>query len=155
MRNAPGTPAASGPITVRPTKHRQTRELDAAPSLSWLTRSPAHGPQRTPALSFVSQALHSALPPLSSHPPWPVVSTLAVRPILHLVNSFIAHCLLCCPELPPDARADDVSKFFDGHGRIVDCRVMTGWSVCTSDLEHSSLRVIRLRLRRIRELPGC
>ncbi|KAI0807697.1 hypothetical protein C8Q74DRAFT_1188017 [Fomes fomentarius] len=30
-------------------------------------------------------------------------------------------------KLPPDARADDVSKFFDGHGRIVDCRVMTGF----------------------------
>ena len=28
--------------------------------------------------------------------------------------------------LPPDARADDVSKFFEGYGRIVDCRVMTG-----------------------------
>ncbi|KZT02302.1 uncharacterized protein LAESUDRAFT_730282 [Laetiporus sulphureus 93-53] len=29
--------------------------------------------------------------------------------------------------LPPDTRADDVSKFFDGYGRIVDCRVMTGF----------------------------
>ncbi|CAL1705713.1 unnamed protein product [Somion occarium] len=29
--------------------------------------------------------------------------------------------------LPPDARAEDVSKFFDGYGRIVDCRVMTGF----------------------------
>ncbi|KAG9318644.1 hypothetical protein JVU11DRAFT_737 [Chiua virens] len=28
--------------------------------------------------------------------------------------------------LPPDARSDDVAKFFDGYGRIVDCRVMTG-----------------------------
>ncbi|KAI6109641.1 hypothetical protein F5141DRAFT_1188598 [Pisolithus sp. B1] len=29
--------------------------------------------------------------------------------------------------LPPDSRAEDVSKFFDGYGRIVDCRVMTGF----------------------------
>lgn len=30
--------------------------------------------------------------------------------------------------MPPDARSDDVSKFFDGYGRIIDCRVMTGSS---------------------------
>jgi|ERR1700691_2390982 RNA recognition motif-containing protein len=30
--------------------------------------------------------------------------------------------------LPPDARSDDVSKFFEGYGRIIDCRVMTGSS---------------------------
>ena len=29
--------------------------------------------------------------------------------------------------LPPDARAEDVQKMFDGYGRIVDCRVMTGF----------------------------
>jgi hypothetical protein len=29
-------------------------------------------------------------------------------------------------ELPPDTRSEDVSKFFDGYGKIVDCRVMTG-----------------------------
>jgi hypothetical protein len=29
-------------------------------------------------------------------------------------------------ELPPDTRSDDVSKFFDGYGKIIDCRVMTG-----------------------------
>jgi len=28
--------------------------------------------------------------------------------------------------LPPDTRSEDVSKFFDGYGRIVDVRVMTG-----------------------------
>lgn len=27
-----------------------------------------------------------------------------------------------------DARSDDVAKFFDGYGRIVDVRVMTGKS---------------------------
>lgn len=27
-----------------------------------------------------------------------------------------------------DARSDDVAKFFDGYGRIVDVRVMTGES---------------------------
>lgn len=35
----------------------------------------------------------------------------------------------CSSELPPDARSEDVQKFFDGYGRIVDCRVMTGASV--------------------------
>ncbi|KAG6334734.1 hypothetical protein ID866_4352 [Astraeus odoratus] len=29
--------------------------------------------------------------------------------------------------LPADTRADDVAKFFDGYGRIIDCRVMTGF----------------------------
>jgi arginine/serine-rich splicing factor 4/5/6 len=29
--------------------------------------------------------------------------------------------------LPPDTRSEDVSKFFDGYGRIVDVRVMTGF----------------------------
>ncbi|EIM89771.1 uncharacterized protein STEHIDRAFT_128672 [Stereum hirsutum FP-91666 SS1] len=29
--------------------------------------------------------------------------------------------------LPTDARTDDVSKFFEGYGKIVDCRVMTGF----------------------------
>ena len=29
-------------------------------------------------------------------------------------------------ELPPDTRSEDVSKFFDGYGKIIDCRVMTG-----------------------------
>jgi len=29
--------------------------------------------------------------------------------------------------LPTEARSEDVSKFFDGYGRIVDCRVMTGF----------------------------
>ena len=28
--------------------------------------------------------------------------------------------------LPPDARTEDVQKLFDGYGKIVDCRVMTG-----------------------------
>jgi len=29
--------------------------------------------------------------------------------------------------LPPDSRTEDVHKYFDGFGRIVDCRVMTGF----------------------------
>ena len=36
---------------------------------------------------------------------------------------FIKRCSL---GLPTDARSEDVSKFFDGYGRIIDCRVMTG-----------------------------
>jgi len=34
---------------------------------------------------------------------------------------------LCISGLPPDARSEDVAKFFDGYGRIIDCRVMTGF----------------------------
>jgi RNA recognition motif-containing protein len=30
-------------------------------------------------------------------------------------------------KLPPDTRSEDINKFFDGVGRIVDCRVMTGF----------------------------
>ncbi|KAF8077773.1 hypothetical protein FPV67DRAFT_1557232 [Lyophyllum atratum] len=30
--------------------------------------------------------------------------------------------------LPTDARSEDVNKFFEGYGRIIDCRVMTGSS---------------------------
>lgn len=29
--------------------------------------------------------------------------------------------------LPPDTRSEDVSKMFDGYGKIIDCRVMTGF----------------------------
>ena len=28
--------------------------------------------------------------------------------------------------LPHDVRQEEVTKFFDGYGRIIDCRVMTG-----------------------------
>lgn len=31
--------------------------------------------------------------------------------------------------LPHDVRQEEVTKFFDGYGRIVDCRVMTGMSM--------------------------
>ncbi|KAH9945842.1 uncharacterized protein BXZ73DRAFT_86098 [Epithele typhae] len=30
-------------------------------------------------------------------------------------------------KLPPDTRSEDIQKFFDGYGRIIDCRVMTGF----------------------------
>ena len=33
---------------------------------------------------------------------------------------------LLSPGLPADTRSEDVNKFFEGYGRIVDCRVMTG-----------------------------
>lgn len=34
-----------------------------------------------------------------------------------------------------DARSDDVAKFFDGYGRIVDVRVMTGeWRTVQQDV---------------------
>lgn len=43
--------------------------------------------------------------------------------------------------LPPDARSDEVAKFFDGYGRIVDCRVMTGdfCCLCCAFIAHSKL----------------
>ena len=28
--------------------------------------------------------------------------------------------------LSPEARSEDIQKLFDGYGRVVDCRVMTG-----------------------------
>jgi hypothetical protein len=37
-------------------------------------------------------------------------------------------------ELPPDTRSEDVSKFFDGYGKIIDCRVMTGQWLSPSTL---------------------
>jgi RNA recognition motif len=37
-----------------------------------------------------------------------------------------AQSLTCCLGLPHDVRQEEVTKFFDGYGRIVDCRVMTG-----------------------------
>ncbi|THH19477.1 hypothetical protein EW146_g1700 [Bondarzewia mesenterica] len=58
-------------------------------------------------------------------------------------------------KLPPDTRTDDVSKFFDGYGKIVDCRVMTGKYLPSSC--YGKVRFIdryRLWLRRVRELKG-
>ncbi|KII88143.1 hypothetical protein PLICRDRAFT_53997 [Plicaturopsis crispa FD-325 SS-3] len=41
--------------------------------------------------------------------------------------------------LPPDARSDDVSKLFEGYGRIIDCRVMTGSSNKSRDPDDAGL----------------
>jgi arginine/serine-rich splicing factor 4/5/6 len=30
--------------------------------------------------------------------------------------------------LPADARSEDMNKFVEGYGRVVDCRVMTGFA---------------------------
>lgn len=49
-------------------------------------------------------------------------STLAVS----LCSKVLSHYLTLSTGLPPDTRSEDVSKFFDGYGRIVDVRVMTG-----------------------------
>ena len=43
-----------------------------------------------------------------------------------LIHSWFVLMTVMTPELPPDTRSEDVSKFFDGYGKIVDCRVMTG-----------------------------
>lgn len=45
-----------------------------------------------------------------------------------LTQLFVFSSLRWLAELPPDTRSDDVSKFFDGYGKIIDCRVMTGQS---------------------------
>lgn len=29
--------------------------------------------------------------------------------------------------LPPDTRSEDITKLFDGYGKVIDCRVMTGF----------------------------
>jgi RNA recognition motif-containing protein len=44
------------------------------------------------------------------------------------IFQFLTFTFIITLGLPPDARSDDVSKFFDGYGRIIDCRVMTGSS---------------------------
>ena len=68
---------------------------------------------RLPPHPRLSSLIHHGPPSL----PWQYVPSVPAPP----------RSLLTIPsELPPDARAEDVSKFFDGYGRIVDCRVMTG-----------------------------
>lgn len=59
----------------------------------------------------------------SSYPPWQDDCTSAVSciPLLKASPSYMSGI-----GLPTDARSDDVSKFFEGYGRIIDCRVMTG-----------------------------
>jgi len=42
--------------------------------------------------------------------------------LILLINTFHSETT----GLPTDARTEDVQKFFDGFGRIIDCRVMTG-----------------------------
>jgi len=44
------------------------------------------------------------------------------NPLILLINTFHSETT----GLPTDARTEDVQKFFDGFGRIIDCRVMTG-----------------------------
>jgi RNA recognition motif. (a.k.a. RRM, RBD, or RNP domain) len=67
---------------------------------------------------------------LSLLPRCPDVSILAVR-TSPFFNTF-SFLIEWSSGLPTDARSEDVSKFFDGYGRIIDCRVMTGsWTnVC-------------------------
>ncbi|KAL9715276.1 hypothetical protein Ac2012v2_001937 [Leucoagaricus gongylophorus] len=43
--------------------------------------------------------------------------------LILLINTFHSETT----GLPTDARTEDVQKFFDGFGRIIDCRVMTGF----------------------------
>ena len=48
------------------------------------------------------------------------------------VSNTITNQLSPSPGLPADTRSEDVIKFFEGYGRIVDCRVMTGASLASS-----------------------
>lgn len=45
---------------------------------------------------------------------------------LYILN---AEMLKYVPGLPPDTRSEDVTQFFEGLGRTVDIRVMTGSSL--------------------------
>ena len=87
-----------------------------------------HGPSSWQISKLTSQLKlrHNSTPSLST--------TMARR--LYLGSTDSSPCLYkinfdhrsCCAGLPPDARSEDVAKFFDGYGRIIDCRVMTGSS---------------------------
>lgn len=68
-------------------------------------------------------------PSLVLKPQWPDDFTSAVSISTDFFFSLPVLILTCsCLGLPTDARSDDVSKFFEGYGRIIDCRVMTGSS---------------------------
>lgn len=66
--------------------------------------------------------------PFPLPPSWHAVSTLEVRWFFPwaLLSMMFSQPLSIFAGLPPDVRSEEVSKFFDGYGRIVDCRVMTG-----------------------------
>lgn len=67
-------------------------------------------------------------------PRCPDVFTLAVR--LYLIYlKFGPKLIGLVAGLPADTRSEDVNKFFEGYGNIIDCRVMTG----SSDNRKSSI----------------
>jgi hypothetical protein len=63
------------------------------------------------------------LPTPSLSPIWPDDSILEVSTC---ALDFNISYLNDSSELPTDVRSEDVTKFFEGVGRVVDCRVMTG-----------------------------
>lgn len=58
--------------------------------------------------------------------PWLDVYILAVRFSSQSRNEPEGWLSIWNSGLPTDARSEDVNKFFEGYGRIIDCRVMTG-----------------------------
>jgi hypothetical protein len=68
------------------------------------------------------------------------VFILAVR-AFHFHIYPLSSSLWWLPELPPDTRSEDVSKFFDGYGKIIDCRVMTGKSLSPSTFMRMTLKM--------------
>lgn len=100
---------------------------------------------RTSVSHIVNSNSAQMLSPITySLPPWPDVSTSEVRSFPATLIQLISYSTFFTLGLPPDARAEDVSKFFDGYGRIVDCRVMTGSSsrrfIKLSSFKHSPLQ---------------
>jgi hypothetical protein len=57
----------------------------------------------------------------------PAACTLPPPPLSSPTTEHIMSRRLYLGRLPPDSRQEDVTKFFEGEGRIVDCRVMTGF----------------------------
>ncbi|EJD53135.1 RNA-binding domain-containing protein [Auricularia subglabra TFB-10046 SS5] len=46
--------------------------------------------------------------------------------------------------IPTDARSEDVQKFFEGYGRIVDCRVMTGFGFVEFESSKDAEEVVQV-----------
>jgi hypothetical protein len=53
-------------------------------------------------------------------------------PALSCWSTSLPHTLMArrlyIGRLPADARSEDMNKFVEGYGRVVDCRVMTGFA---------------------------
>jgi RNA recognition motif. (a.k.a. RRM, RBD, or RNP domain) len=80
------------------------------------------------------------------------ITTMARRLYLGSKISFVSFNTLgdlfyCRSGLPPDVRSEDVAKLFDGYGRIIDCRVMTGSPAQTLAQPADFKQLCRFRFR--------